>query len=432
MKFRFFEKRFWVISLVMIALCAVPLAANQVVNTRTWQTYTTIQAAINAASGGDTLQVSPGTYAENITVNKAVAIVGDFGRTPVIDGGTSGDVFTVTADMAMIKFLTIKSRTSVNYTCVKIDAEKVSVIGNNILDCYYGIHAVPGAHSNQIKENELENCDYAAVKIESDNNIVHYNYIHDIYRGLWIWGYAVTGNVFSSNTISDFDNEGILTFGTENWIYSNVITGDGTSSTGDHGMVMIGATYNVITANTFRDCDYGIYMFNNSSSNKIHHNNFISNTCHAVSDTVLTPSINTWDNGSGGNYWSGHTGADANNDGIIDNTPYPVPNQNCIGQVDTDTAPLVSIWFPVPGNINGSPDGAITIGDITLLSTYLLQGGTDDPVPPCVGDVNGDGRVYDDATVYGDVDYLLDYMFNQGPAPVANACFFLVLPRFFN
>ena len=33
--------------------------------------YPTIQAAINAASAGDTIKVCPGTYVENVTINKA-------------------------------------------------------------------------------------------------------------------------------------------------------------------------------------------------------------------------------------------------------------------------------------------------------------------------------------------------------------------------
>jgi len=411
---------------------AAPLMGQQVVNSRTLQSYTTIQAAINAASDGDTLRVAPATYLENITVNKSVAIVGDQGRTPVIDGGTSGDVFTVTSDNAMIKFLTIQSAYSLSYSCVKINAQNVSVIGNNMRDCFYGVHAAPGFNGNRIKENDLTNVRFGAIKIESNNNVVYNNHVHDIYRGIWVWG-NVTANVLCNNTVTGFDNEGILMTGSDSWLYSNVVTGDNNPSTGEFAIMLMGAVNNAVTANIMRECQYGLFLINGANNNRIHHNNFIDNSCHAVIDTVLSPSISTtWHNGYGGNYFSGHTGVDANNDGIIDNTPYIVPDANCNGQQDQDPYPLVGIWGPIPGNVDGSPNGLITISDVTYLINYLNQNGNNDPVPPCVGDVNGDGKVYDDDTVYGDIDYLVDYMFNGGPAPVAGCCFFLVLPKFFN
>jgi serralysin len=58
--------------------------------------FTTIQAAVNAASNGDTILVAAGTYNETVTVNKDVTIVGPNGGTPgagargaeaIIDGG---------------------------------------------------------------------------------------------------------------------------------------------------------------------------------------------------------------------------------------------------------------------------------------------------------------------------------------------------------
>ncbi len=56
----------------------------------------TIQAAINAASNGDTVLVSPATYYENINFNgKAITVASTNGpATTIIDGGQAGAVVT--------------------------------------------------------------------------------------------------------------------------------------------------------------------------------------------------------------------------------------------------------------------------------------------------------------------------------------------------
>lgn len=52
--------------------------------------YLTIQAAINAATAGDTIMVDAGTYNENVNINKALTLLGAGAGATVVDGSSAG------------------------------------------------------------------------------------------------------------------------------------------------------------------------------------------------------------------------------------------------------------------------------------------------------------------------------------------------------
>ena len=96
-------------------------------------TYETIQAAIDASAGGDTVFATAGTYTETLTLNKAITLSGEAGT--VVQSATpgSGNGITVTASAASIEGLTVQGFANgihVNSAVDGLSLDGVTATGN--------------------------------------------------------------------------------------------------------------------------------------------------------------------------------------------------------------------------------------------------------------------------------------------------------------
>jgi parallel beta-helix repeat protein len=98
---------------------------------------------------------------------------------------------------------------------------------------------------------------------------------------------------------------------------------------------------NIIVENNITSNYYVGMILWNVSHNLIYHNNFIKNIYGHVYDEGthygFNSSLNTWDNGKEGNFWSDYNGTDENGDGIGE-PPYKVDSNN------QDRYPLMKSW----------------------------------------------------------------------------------------
>lgn len=135
-------------------------------------TYTTIQAAIATAGAGDTITVSAGTYAENLTVNKAVALVGPLANVDVSgrtaagpDEATIQGLVTVTASDVSINGFSLTNPGQPNAVVVNAAANSftfncniVDTVGAaGLADNVHAVHLSQGPDSAVITSNLFKN-----------------------------------------------------------------------------------------------------------------------------------------------------------------------------------------------------------------------------------------------------------------------------------
>jgi len=160
----------------------------------------------------------------------------------------------------------------------------------------------------------------------SSDNIVFNNNISNNDCGIWICQLSSNNLISNNNAYSNYN--GIYLYYSSN----NVISNNNVSSNNDYGIYLHHSSNNLISDNNaYSNNLYGIYLYYSSNNNTIYHNNFINNT-----DQVWSDSVNVWDNGKEGNYWSDYTGQDLNGNGIGD-TPYVIDENN------QDNRPLMGI-----------------------------------------------------------------------------------------
>jgi parallel beta-helix repeat protein len=160
-----------------------------------------------------------------------------------------------------------------------------------------------------------------------------------------------------------------LTAGIFAWYGSaNIITEN--QLTNNYKGIYVGSQENIITSNNLTYSSYGILI--GSSNNHIYQNNFINNTVQAY---LYEGTVNVWDNGSVGNYWSDYNGSDWNWDGIGD-TPYVIDenNKDNYPLLYPLGAPQVTVLSSENGTYVGSFPLNFTVNRPALWMGYSLDG----------------------------------------------------------
>ncbi len=326
------------------------------------ETYTTIQAAVDAADPGDIIIVRDGIYNEHVTVPKEVAIRSENGyaSTTVSGPGIGPDtfhVFDILHDYVEIDGFTILTPNAIFvYASINLNNRSYCTLENNkcgSADTNTEGFRLYNSSYNHVINNIFENCSNAGVMLynNSDRNIISGNLCANSEAD----GMVISSsnyNIISGNECSfNEDADGIRMVNSnnntvsDNTFYSNYTAGIYMYRSNNNsilnnfcysnaaGIWFQYASGNNVSGNSFEDNGTGIRVRLSSNSNSFYLNNLDGNTTNVRSTENC---INTWHTpydvsyiynetyrgtGTLGNYFSDHDHTDDDGNGVT-NTPY--------------------------------------------------------------------------------------------------------------
>jgi nitrous oxidase accessory protein len=281
--------------------------------------YTGIQAAIDAALTGDTIEVRSGTYYENVNVSTQLVLRGNDtgGGKPVVDAGGSGSAITLSHDRIVLdRFTAINAGSSYTQAGILVYSNDNIVINNTASNNHYGIYLSSSSNNSLTGNTAKWNIDVGIYLSSSSNNSLTSNTASNNYFGNGIYLFSssnnnnLTGNTASNNSngiyLSYSSNNNNLTGNTASNNYfgiylryssNNSLTGNSANSNNNVGIRLSYSSNNTLTGNTASNNSYGNGIrLSYSSSNTLTDNTANSNNYRGIyldesSNNTLTGNI---------------------------------------------------------------------------------------------------------------------------------------------
>lgn len=364
--------RLAVVGLAMLLVAAGPPAADaqQTLRVGEGEAYATVQAALDAASPGDTVRVQAGTYRERVRVERPVVLLGE-GR-PVLDAGGEGHVVEASARLVLRGFLLRATGTNPDREHAGVMVRGApAVVDNNVLeDVYYGVYLknAPGSlvRGNRIVGKDLpppRRGDGIRLWYSSDSRVLdnHVRRVRDVVvyfsNGLSVRGNVITDGRYGLHYMYSDHNEFVRNYFARNQVdafimYSrgvrlrenvfaeargasgmglglkdadDVVARDNLFVANESGAYLDNSPRSAASTNRFRD---NLFLYNGSAvrmlpsvaGNDFRANSFVGNR-RPVEVSGGVGHDQAAQNGWRGNHWSGYAGFDRDADGVGD-TPY--------------------------------------------------------------------------------------------------------------
>ena len=326
--------------MLAFSLALVPCAVSASPDTlRVPDDYLTIQAAINAASSGDTILVAAGIYTENVSVGTSVTIQSQNGASEtIVDGSTTHNhAFNVTAYNVDISGFTVKGATADKQAGIYLDrVESCNISANTCLDNYYGIY-LDNSNNNTLTENTANSNSKYGIYVDGD--------------------VGSNGNTLTGNTANENSECGIYLDNSD----SNTLTENTTNGNGAYGILLDGSNNNTLTSNSVTGNNIGVEINGSvdASTISINFNNIYGNNDYGVWNNDLTATVdatNNWWGYASGPTHAGNSGGTG--DAVSDNVGYDP-------WIGAEVEEAKSETMDGPGTLENTPTG----GDVTIDAT---------------------------------------------------------------
>jgi len=324
--------------------------------------YATIQAAINAAQDGDVVKILPGTYHEDIIIDKSISLRTDsFEETMITTDNKKAYLVDVQASDVSIERFTLFDETNTSHRKAVIhvarDVQDV-VISENYIPSSIISRALIATQAEGIvvRDNvfnntdgiQLENCLSCSIAdniiknnnvstgirvIDSTGTVISDNTIQFAMHGIHVLSSRDTN--ITNNIIKDHASNGIyIQDGNSQLIKENTIKNNGLNGIkltchdskvefndiiNNLNGITIDSDANTIYNNSFsNNAMYGLLTGTMSNDNVIYENRF---TTSKDSPLAIEEGLNEWDYNGIGNYWSDYLGPD-NDENNLGDIPY--------------------------------------------------------------------------------------------------------------
>ena len=276
--------------------------------------WNTIQEAINDVNDGDTVLVYPGTYYENVFLNKTLTLIGE--GLPTIDAQGSGDAITITADDCTVKGFNCVNAYSSPYAGICVESNNNVIEDNTCKNNGFGIILLTtseniianntaknnekngiylqDSNNNRITDNDASNNSYNGISLESsDNNEIRNNNAnYNLHQGIRFG--TSSENIIANNAAKNNDEYGIALWTSD----ENIIANNIAKNNGGVGILLSASNNNKITdndaSNTVKYDGIALFSSNNNeiANNTVNSNNFDGIRLYSHSNNnILTNNI---------------------------------------------------------------------------------------------------------------------------------------------